>query len=198
MSKNLTHFKFDITREKREELAGHKSLAIWITGLSGAGKSTIADRLETALNKSQIKTMLLDGDNIRSGLNSDLGFSVKDREENIRRIGETAKLLMDSGSVVLASFISPLNTNRTAITNIVGANNYIEIYVNTPLESCIKRDSKGLYAKAISGEINDFTGISSPYETPSNADFEISFESPDYESKLNEIIRKIKTSISYK
>ncbi|MCH2230872.1 MAG: adenylyl-sulfate kinase [Crocinitomicaceae bacterium] len=198
MPENLTHFEFDITRSEREKLNGHKSITIWITGLSGAGKSTIANRLESKLFKAGIKTMLLDGDNIRSGLNSDLGFSTTDREENIRRIGETAKLLMDSGSVVIASFISPLIENRTTIKDIVGEENFVEIYVNTPLDSCIKRDNKGLYAKAILGDIDDFTGISAPYQPPSNSDFEISFESSDYEEKLKAIISKIKTSISYK
>lgn len=196
MAKNLTKFQFDTNRQKREMLNEHRSILIWITGLSGAGKSTIANKLETKLHDEGMRTMLLDGDNVRSGLNADLGFSKKDREENIRRLGEMAKILMDAGNIVLASFISPLNENRETIKQIVGTKNYIEVYANTSIESCIQRDNKGLYAKAISGELTDFTGISAPYEPPVNPDFQISFEDAEYIKKLDEIIESIKAKIS--
>ncbi len=165
-SNNLTSYQASLTRERREEKNGHKSLLLWFTGLSGAGKSTIAHAVEEKLYQYACHTYVLDGDNVRQGLNKDLGFSDKDREENIRRIGEVAKLFLDAGIVTLTAFISPFRADRKLIKDLVGHLNFIEIYCHCPLEVCEKRDVKGLYKKARLGLISNFTGISSPYEEP--------------------------------
>lgn len=165
---NIFHYHFAITKKERQNLHGHKSYILWFTGLSGSGKSTIANAVENKLYELGISTYILDGDNLRNGLNQDLGFSAEDRKENIRRVGEVAKLFVDSGIVVLATFISPYRSDRETLRNSMGYGEFIEIYVNCPLENCEKRDPKGLYKKARKGEIKDFTGISSPYEKPVN------------------------------
>ena len=165
MSKNIHKYSFAVTRENREAVSGHKAMVLWFTGLSGSGKSTIANNVEKELNKKQYNSYILDGDNIRSGLNKDLGFSPPDRNENIRRIVEVSKLFVDSGKIVLCSFISPYRNDREMAREILGEH-FVEIFVNTPIEECIKRDPKGLYKMAISGEIKNFTGISAPYEKP--------------------------------
>ena len=165
MSKNIHKYSFAVTRENREAISGHKAMVLWFTGLSGSGKSTIANNVEKELNKKQYNSYILDGDNIRSGLNKDLGFSPPDRNENIRRIVEVSKLFVDSGKIVLCSFISPYRNDREMAREILGEH-FVEIFVNTPIEECIKRDPKGLYKMAISGEIKNFTGISAPYEKP--------------------------------
>ncbi len=158
-----------ISKEERSAIKGHKPAVLFFTGLSGSGKSTIANEVERALNqKYQAHTYLLDGDNIRNGLNKNLGFSKEDREENIRRIGEVCNLFHDAGMIVLASFISPFNKDRDNIRVLIPDNGFIEIFVDCPLEICEERDPKGLYKKARSGEIEKFTGISSPYEAPEN------------------------------
>lgn len=173
MQKNIISHNYTITKNDREKLKNHKGFLLWFTGLSGSGKSTLANAVEHDLFKKGIHTYTLDGDNIRQGLNTNLGFSPEDRTENIRRIAEVAKLMIDAGLVVLAAFVSPYQKDRTAIKNIVGAENFIEIFVNTPLEICEQRDVKGLYAKARRGEIPNFTGIDAPYEKPTKPDLEI-------------------------
>lgn len=173
MRTNTVKQHFSTTRGMREAQRGHKSMVIWLTGLSGAGKSTIANGVEMALHAQGIGTYLLDGDNIRQGLNKDLSFSAEDRSENIRRIAEVARLLMDAGVVVLAAFIAPYQKDRDLIRTIVGADDYAEIFVSTTLEVCESRDVKGLYERARRGEISDFTGVSSPYETPRHPDLSI-------------------------
>ena len=165
MSKNIHKYSFSVTRENREAISGHKAMVLWFTGLSASGKSTIANNVEKELNKKQYNSYILDGDNVRSGLNKDLGFSPADRNENIRRIIEVSKLFVDSGKIVLCSFISPYRNDREMAREILGEH-FVEIFVNTPIEECIKRDPKGLYKMAISGEIKNFTGISAPYEKP--------------------------------
>ena len=165
MSTNLTKHNFLVTREQREKNNGHPGLVIWFTGLSGSGKSTIANELDLELNSRGLKTYVLDGDNIRMRLNKDLGFSPEDRKENIRRISEVARLFADSGTIVMTAFISPYSEDRKSARNLIGSD-FIEVFVNTPIEECIKRDPKGLYKKAIAGEIKGFTGIDAPYEEP--------------------------------
>ena len=165
MSKNIHKYSFSVTRENREAISGHKAMVLWFTGLSASGKSTIANNVEKELNKKQYNSYILDGDNVRSGLNKDLGFSPVDRNENIRRIIEVSKLFVDSGKIVLCSFISPYRNDREMARKILGKH-FVEIFVNTPIEECIKRDPKGLYKMAISGEIKNFTGVSAPYEKP--------------------------------
>lgn len=165
MSKNIHKYSFSVTRENREAISGHKAMVLWFTGLSASGKSTIANNVEKELNKKQYNSYILDGDNVRSGLNKDLGFSPADRNENIRRIIEVSKLFVDSGKIVLCSFISPYRNDREMAREILGEH-FVEIFVNTPIEECIRRDPKGLYKMAISGEIKNFTGVSAPYEKP--------------------------------
>ena len=155
-----------INRIDREKIKKQKSCVLWFTGLSGSGKSTIANELEKRLNEMGYHTYLLDGDNIRAGLNKDLGFTKEDRRENIRRIAEVAKLFIDAGLITITAFISPFREDREMAKNIIGEKDFIEVFVDTPLEECIKRDPKGLYKKALRGEIKDFTGIDSPYEPP--------------------------------
>ena len=163
---NIHWHSHSVNREMREKLNGHKSVCLWFTGLSGSGKSTLACEVEKILFKEGDRTYVLDGDNVRHGLNSNLGFSNEDRTENIRRIGEVTKLFVDAGIIVLAAFISPFKEDREKVRHLLGDQNFIEIYVKTELETCEKRDSKGIYKKARKGEIKNFTGISSPYEPP--------------------------------
>ncbi|WP_375582892.1 adenylyl-sulfate kinase [Cyclobacterium xiamenense] len=166
MQENIHPSKFKITRELREQALDQKPGLIWFTGLSGSGKSTLANAAEQALHQRGFHTYLLDGDNVRTGLNRDLNFSKEDRIENIRRIAEVAHLMMDAGLIVLSAFISPFRSDREMIRDLVGAGRFLEIYVDCPLEICEKRDVKGLYQKARKGLIKDFTGIDSPYEAP--------------------------------
>lgn len=178
---NIVPQFFNVDREDRSKLNGHNSLVLWFTGLSGSGKSTLANMVEKKLYNLGVHTYSLDGDNIRGGLNRNLGFTREDREENLRRIAEVAKLFVDSGCVVIASFISPLESDRTFVKKIIGEKDFLEVFVNTPLEICEKRDVKGLYKKARAGEIKNFTGIDAPYEAPQSADIEIKTndEKPD-------------------
>lgn len=173
MDKNLITYSYKVTRADRLNSNGHNSFLILFTGLSGAGKSTLANNLEYLLFKEKIKTYILDGDNIRKGINKNLSFSHEDRSENNRRVAEISKLLIDAGVVVLAAIIAPYEKDREIIKNIVDKENYIEVFVNTSLEICEKRDVKGLYEKARKGEIKNMTGISSPYEIPTSPDIEI-------------------------
>ncbi len=155
-----------VTRSRRETLNGHRSAVIWFTGLSGSGKSTLAHAVEESLHQRGCRTYVFDGDNVRHGLCSDLGFSVEDRSENIRRIGEMAKLFVEAGVVALTAFISPLQADRRRVRALIGDADFVEIYVKCPLAVCEARDVKGMYKKARRGEIKEFTGISSPYEEP--------------------------------
>ena len=161
-------YKMKVKRANRSFIKKHRSCIIWLTGLSGAGKSTVADLLEQKLNKQDKHTFLLDGDNLRHTLNQDLGFSDDDRNENIRRIGHVGKLMVDAGLIVIASFISPFTKQRKLTRKLFEKDEYIEVFLNTPLEVCEKRDSKGLYKKARLGLLKDFTGIGSAYEIPKN------------------------------
>jgi adenylylsulfate kinase len=172
---NNIHPIFDrlLQREDRENRLGQRSKVLWLTGLSGSGKSTIAQHLERKLYNEGFFTQVLDGDNIRSGLNSNLSFSPEDRTENIRRISEIAKLYLHSGVVTINSFISPTIAIRQMAKDIIGAEDFIEVYINTPLEVCEARDVKGLYKKARKGEIKGFTGIDAPYEAPINPNIEV-------------------------
>lgn len=174
MEKNLVSHSYKIDVEERRKASGHNSLLIFFTGLSGSGKSTLANALEQKLYTENIRTYALDGDNVRKGINSNLSFAPEDRSENIRRIGEISKLFIDAGIVVLAAFIAPYKKDRELIKEIVGSDNYIEIFVNTSLEVCEQRDVKGLYAKARKGEIKNMTGISAPYEHPVQPNVEVS------------------------
>ena len=176
MQKNIVKHSYSVNLDSRKKLKQHQPLLLWFTGLSGSGKSTIANCVEQELHKNSIHTYTLDGDNIRKGLNSDLSFSPEDRTENIRRIAETAHLMMDAGLVVLAAFVSPYRIDRDHIRNVVGHNNMIEIYIKTSVEECERRDVKGLYKKARKGEIKNMTGISAPYESPLHADIQINTE----------------------
>ena len=176
MEKNIVKHSYSVNLDSRKKLKQHQPLLLWFTGLSGSGKSTIANCVEQELHKNSIHTYTLDGDNIRKGLNSDLSFSPEDRTENIRRIAETAHLMMDAGLVVLAAFVSPYRIDRDHIRNIVGHNNMIEIYIKTSVEECERRDVKGLYKKARKGEIKNMTGISAPYESPLHPDIQINTE----------------------
>lgn len=190
-SDNLVWQKTDITRELRAERMNQKPITLWFTGLSGSGKSTIANALEKRLYEDGKYTMLLDGDNVRMGLNKNLGFEPEDRIENIRRIAEAAKLMNDAGLIVLTAFISPYESDRQNARNIIGKECFVEIYVDTPLELCEKRDVKGLYQKARRKDIPNFTGISSPYEVPKNPDIIVSTEEQSVEECVNLILKRI-------
>ena len=165
-SKNLTWQEGQVSRNEREDRLGQRGVTVWLTGLSVSGKSTIAIAAEKKLADEGRLTYILDGDNIRQGLNSNLGFSPEDRSENIRRIGEVAKLFTDAGAIVFSSFISPYRADRDSVRAIMGEGDFVEVYVNASLETCESRDVKGLYKKARAGEIPEFTGISAPYEDP--------------------------------
>lgn len=198
MQENIKPHTYKISAQDRNETNGHNSLLIWFTGLSGSGKSTIANSLEQKLHELNIKTYSLDGDNVRKGINKDLSFSAEDRTENIRRIAEIANLMIDAGMVVIASFVSPYKKDRDNIRNIVKDVNFVEIFVNTSLAECERRDVKGLYEKARAGLIKDMTGISSPYEAPTNPDIEIKTEEESVESAVNRIIDFIKPRLNLK
>lgn len=168
---NIVRQEYNISGTQRQVQMGHGALLVWFTGLSGSGKSTLANAVEQKLHAAGVHTYTLDGDNVRHGLNKDLGFSAEDRTENIRRIAEVAHLMLDAGLVVLSAFVSPYLKDRQAIKEVVGAEGFMEVFVDTPLEVCEQRDVKGLYAKARAGQIPDFTGISAPYEAPEKPDF---------------------------
>ena len=165
-SRNVVWHAGVVTRADREALAGHRSCTVWMTGLSGSGKSTLAVALEKALSERGVRAFVLDGDNIRHGLNKDLGFSPDDRNENIRRIGEVAKLFTEAGVVNVTAFISPYRADRDTVRGLMGEGDFIEVFVDCPVDVCEQRDTKGLYKKARAGQIPEFTGISAPYEAP--------------------------------
>ncbi|WP_417608012.1 adenylyl-sulfate kinase [Owenweeksia hongkongensis] len=183
-----------ITDEDRHRMKGHDSFVIWFIGLSGSGKSTLASALEKELYQRGMHTYILDGDNVRSGLNKDLDFSEASRKENIRRIGEVAKLMVDAGVLTITAFISPFEEERQLVKNMLGANRYVEVYVDCPLEECEKRDVKGLYQKARNGEISNFTGISSPFEIPKNPDLSV----PTHQVSIEEGVAMIMKTIEQK
>ncbi|RUM45529.1 MAG: adenylyl-sulfate kinase [Hydrogenimonas sp.] len=170
---NIVWHEHHVTKEDREKIKNQKGCVLWFTGLSGSGKSTIANTLEERLNQMGYHTYLLDGDNIRTGLNRGLGFSQSDREENIRRVAEVSKLFTDAGIITLTAFISPFIKERKRAKEIIGEDHFIEIFIDTPFEECAKRDPKGLYKKALNGEIKEFTGLDSPYEAPTHPDIHI-------------------------
>ena len=180
-----------LQRHHKEKLLNQKSKVIWMTGLSGAGKTTIAKSLDEALYSKGFVAQVLDGDNIRSGINNNLAFSEADRYENIRRIAEVSKLFIDCGIIIINSFISPTEEIRKMALNIIGRDNFIEVFVNAPLEVCEKRDTKGLYAKARKGEIKDFTGIDSPFELPENADVTLQTDVQTIEESVNQVLEHI-------
>jgi len=188
MDSNLVWHNYKITKTTRNEQNGHSSLCLWFTGLSGSGKSTIADAVEQKLFQKGVHTYLLDGDNVRNGLNSNLGFSDEDRVENIRRVGEVAALFVDAGVIVLSAFISPFNSDRDAVRAKFVPGEFIEIFVDCPLDVCEKRDVKGLYAKARRGEIKSFTGIDSPYEKPVNPEIVVRSAEESIEDSVNKIL----------
>ncbi|WP_147199557.1 adenylyl-sulfate kinase [Pantoea sp. MBD-2R] len=165
-----------LTREEREKQHGHQGVVLWFTGLSGSGKSTVAGALEQALHQLGVSTYLLDGDNVRHGLCRDLGFSDDDRKENIRRVGEVAKLMVDAGLVVLSAFISPHREERQMVRDLLGEGRFIEVFVDTPLAICEARDPKGLYKKARAGELRNFTGIDAVYEAPEQPEIRLDGE----------------------
>ena len=196
---NNIHPIFDrlLQRGDREKRLQQKSKVIWLTGLSGSGKSTIAQHLEQKLFNLGFFTQVLDGDNIRSGINCNLEFSIEDRQENIRRIAEIARLYLNSGIITINSFISPTLTIRNFAKNIIGAQDFIEIYINAPLEVCEQRDVKGLYKKARKGEIKGFTGIDSPYEAPINPALEIKTAELSVEESVDQIVDFLLPIIKY-
>lgn len=188
---NLYPIKTKVSAGQRHQLLNQRPRLIWFTGLSGSGKSTLAVQLEAELHALGFKTYLLDGDNIRTGLNKDLTFTDEGRIENIRRIGEVSKLMLDAGIIVLSAFISPFEADRQQVKNIVGADNYLEVYVNTPIEICEQRDVKGLYKKARAGEVKNFTGIDSPYEEPRHPDVTILTHTMSVEESVRELMKVV-------
>ncbi len=193
MSENIQRQEYLVNRVERETNNGHRGVVVWFTGLSGAGKSTIAAAVEQELTKRGLHTYSLDGDNIRFGLCQDLGFSANDRAENIRRIGEVAALMLDAGLIVLSAFISPARAHRDAVRKRLPEGCFIEVHVATSLEACEARDVKGLYAKARAGEIKGFTGIDDPYEAPENAELCIDTAGKTVDACVQEVIRLLET-----
>ena len=177
-----------VTRARRESQNGHRGAIVWFTGLSGSGKSTLAHAVEETLHRQGCRTFVLDGDNVRHGLCSDLGFSSKDRVENIRRIGEMAKLFMEAGVIVLTAFISPFRTDRERVRGMVQHGDFIEIFCNAPIEICEARDVKGIYKKARAGQIAEFTGISSPYEAPENPELSVDTGRTELDKCVQQVI----------
>lgn len=200
MTDNNIYPIFDrmLSRQDKEELLGQHSMMIWFTGLSGSGKSTIAIALERELHKRGLLCRILDGDNIRSGINNNLGFTEADRVENIRRIAEVSKLFIDTGIITIAAFISPNNDIREMAANIIGRENFLEVYVSTPLAECERRDVKGLYAKARRGEIQNFTGISAPFEAPAHPALTLDTSVLSLEESVNKLLDLVLSKIQIK
>lgn len=200
MTENNIYPIFDrmLSRQDKEELLKQHSVMIWFTGLSGSGKSTIAIALECELHKRGLLCRILDGDNIRSGINNNLGFTEADRIENIRRIAEVSKLFVDTGIITIAAFISPSNDIREMAANIIGKDDFLEVYVSTPIEECERRDVKGLYAKARRGEIKNFTGISAPFEAPAHPALTLDTSALSLEESVNKLLELILPRIQKK
>ena len=196
MSLHTVKQNFKTTKSQRELLHGHKAYLLWFTGLSGSGKSTLANLVEIELHKKGISTYILDGDNIRQGINKDLSFAPEDRTENIRRIAEISNLMLDAGVVTFAAFVSPYSKDREAVKQIVGPDNFIEIFVNTSLEQCVRRDVKGLYKKARAGEIKNLTGISAPYQAPINPDVEVVTDDQTIQESIAIIMQFLNTKFN--
>ncbi len=196
MSIHTAKQNFSITKSQREQLHGHKAYLLWFTGLSGSGKSTLANLVEKELHKKGVSTYILDGDNIRQGINKDLSFAPKDRSENIRRIAEVSNLMIDAGVVTLAAFVSPYSKDREALKQIVGQDNVIEIYINTSLAECERRDVKGLYKKARAGEIKNMTGISAPYQPPTCPDIEVITDGQTIQQSVAVIMQFLNTKFN--
>ena len=191
-NKNIIQHDHQVTKAERASIKNQKPCILWFTGLSGSGKSTVANAVELKLNKANKHTYLLDGDNIRLGLNKSLSFSDTDRVENIRRIGEVSKLFVDAGIIVLTAFISPFQADRLQVRELMGENEFIEVFIDTPLEICESRDPKGLYKKARTGEIPNFTGISSPYEPPVNPEIHIKAGEVTLEESVEQVLIYLK------
>ena len=187
-STNITWHDSEVTKAQRQQRNRHKSAVIWFTGLSGYGKSTVSVELEKALFEQQVQTYRLDGDNIRHGLNNNLGFSPEDRTENIRRIGEVGKLMVDAGVLTTTAFISPYAADRNVVRDTLAQGEFIEVYTKCSLEGCESRDPKGLYKKARAGEIQGFTGINAPYEAPTNPEIEIDTEALSVDEAVAKIV----------
>lgn len=185
-----------MSKQDKEELLKQHGVMLWFTGLSGSGKSTVAIALERELHKRSLLCRILDGDNIRSGINNNLGFSPEDRIENIRRIAEVGKLFVDTGIITIAAFISPNNQLRNMAAEIIGKENFIEVYISTPLEECERRDVKGLYAKARRGEIKEFTGISAPFEAPEHPDIELDTSKLSLKESVDILLKTILPKVS--
>lgn len=192
-SPNAIRHQAAVTRPRRETQNGHFSINLWFTGLSGAGKSTLAHAVEQRLHMMGCRTYVFDGDNVRHGLCGDLGFSTEDRSENMRRIAEMVRLFLDCGVISLTAFISPLQADREKVKEIIGADNLLEVYCNCPLEICEARDVKGLYKKAREGKIQNYTGISAPYEAPENPDIELDTGTQPLRECVNIIVNELKT-----
>ena len=196
MNQYINRQEFTLSKNDRQNIKKHSSFLIWFTGLSGSGKSTLSNAVEIRLHEMGVHTYPLDGDNMREGINKNLSFSADDRTENIRRVSEISKLFIDAGIVVLGSFISPSEKSRQGIREIVGPENFVEVYLNTPIEECERRDVKGLYAKARSGEISSFTGISSPYEVPTTPDIEIRTNEMTLKESVDKVLKFITTKLA--
>ena len=191
-SPNVIRHQAAVTRPRRETQNGHLSINLWFTGLSGSGKSTLAHAVEQRLHLMGCRTYVFDGDNVRHGLCGDLGFSMEDRSENMRRIAEMVGLFLDCGVLSLTAFISPLQADRDKVKEIIGPENMLEVYCNCPLEICEQRDVKGLYKKAREGKIKNYTGISSPYEAPENPDIELNTGTRSLRDCVNDIISELR------
>lgn len=193
---NVVWHNATVTRQRREQANGHRAVVVWFTGLSGAGKSTLAHAVEEALHLAGRRTYVLDGDNVRHGLCADLGFSLEDRRENLRRIGEMARLFVEAGTIALSAFISPMREDRERVRQIVGPENFVEVFVSCPLEVCEQRDVKGMYRRARAGEIKEFTGISSPYEAPQSPALSVDTSTTTLEACVDQVLRVLTPAIS--
>ncbi|MBN6187882.1 adenylyl-sulfate kinase [Aneurinibacillus sp. BA2021] len=193
---NIVWHQSTVAKADRQKQAGHRSVVLWFTGLSGAGKSTLANEVERRLYEKGLRTYLLDGDNIRHGINKDLGFSTEARTENIRRIAEVAKLFVDAGTIVLTAFISPYRADRALARSLVEDGEFIEIYVQCALDECEKRDPKGLYQKAKAGEIPEFTGISAPYEEPEQPELVIATDARSLDDCVEQVIAYVEQRVT--
>jgi len=188
-STNITWHHAHVTKQDREQQNGHRSVIVWFTGLSGSGKSTVANALDAELFQRGVRSFVLDGDNIRHGLNKNVGFSPADREENIRRIGEVAKLFTEAGMIAMTAFISPYRADRDKVRALVAEGDFVEVYVRCGVDACESRDTKGLYKKARAGEIKEFTGISAPYEEPLNPELILDTDKETLEESCEKVLR---------